>query len=348
MIAELNGRRLLIVGNPGSSEEPVYRIHRLLQKKILLDMDDYAFADAFRKAFRLIRKRFPVSNHQQVPDPQDWNICKEYIPHVQTLCRIYKQGASVSSLVDLNGEELARLFYDAGFYVWARGNTGHNAFLFLDTADKILDDIGFDKKAKLRADILGVTGALLLFSGCYERVNASDRLQRAFQIRKDIYVKHPEHDNDVLLQNSANDYALALLDSHRFDEAEKLFRNCRDHYLAWGPESENPFENSKYYGNFSTVLLWQGDVDKAIKYLKKSLTLTERFFHDKNSLYYRRVFMLGCFLLVKDDLRGALDKHLEVLTKRLELHGKHHEHTILSTYAVGAMYHHIGDLDTAM
>jgi tetratricopeptide (TPR) repeat protein len=211
-----------------------------------------------------------------------------------------------------------------------------------------LTTLGLIKKAKLRADILGVTGALLLFSGCYERVNASDRLQRAFQIRKDIYVKHPEHDNDVLLQNSANDYALALLDSHRFDEAEKLFRNCRDHYLAWGPESENPFENSKYYGNFSTVLLWQGDVDKAIKYLKKSLTLTERFFHDKNSLYYRRVFMLGCFLLVKDDLRGALDKHLEVLTKRLELHGKHHEHTILSTYAVGAMYHHIGDLDTAI
>ena len=70
-------------------------------------------------------------------------------------------------------------------------------------------------------------------------------------------------------------------------------------------------------------------------------------FSGKKALYYRRAFTLANIRLQSGDLQGALDKHLEVLTARLELHGKYQEHTIMSTYAVGAMYHHLGDLDTA-
>ena len=345
MINELSGRRLLSIKNTSNGEQ-AYTIHRLLQQKILLDMEDFAFADAFRKAFRLIRKRFPVANSQQVPNPQSWDTCQEYIPHVFTLRRIYDEHGPSTSLVELAPIDLARLFYEAGFYVWARQTTAYDGLSFLETAERIINHIQLDENDKLRADILVIKCVLLLNMGCVERAKGIILIERAWQIRRNIFEKHPEHDNDVLLQNAISEYSLFLMNEHRFEDAGKLIRERRDRYLVWGPESENPFENSKYYGNYSTVLMWRGEMAEALKFQERAIELTERY-SGKKALYYRRAFTLANIRLQSGDLQGALDKHLEVLTARLELYGKYQEHTIMSTYAVGAMYHHLGDLDTA-
>lgn len=346
MIGELSRRRLIAVKDRG--DEPAYQIHRLLQQKILEDMEDYAFADAFRKAFRLIRKKFPAADPRQVPDPGTWDTCQEYIPHISTFCRIRNKNAKlISELVTSpRPTELAELFYDAGFYVWARQTTGYDGLMFLDTAEKILDEIQMDQNSKIRADILCLTGLLLLNMGCVERGKGFHRLEHALQIRKTIYTECPNHDNEVLLSNAANDFSLCLLNEHRFEDSGQYIRECRDRYLSWGPESENPFENSKYYGNYSTILMWKGEMEKAVEFQRTALGLTEKF-SGRKGMYYRRLFMLACLRLQADDIQGALDTHMEALTARLELHGKHHEATILSTYAVGAMYHHLGDLGTA-
>lgn len=346
MMNELSRRRL-IEARTTSSGEPAFAIHRLLQQKILLDMEDFAFADALRKAFRLIRKRFPVADPQQVPDPQTWDTCQEYISHVVAFCRIYSRNAPpLISLGDPKPMELAGLFYDAGFYVWARQTTSYDGLWFLKTAEKILDDIRTDQNAKIRADIHCLTGMLLLNQGCLERARAVDRLEKAWQIRKMIYNADPERNNDVLRQNAANDYSLCLLNEHRFEEAGAIIRECRSRYLDWGDESNHPFEHSKFYGNYSVILMWKGQLKEAIKFQETAMALTEKF-SGKKGMYYRRSFMLACLLLQSGNFQAALDKHLEVLTARLELHGKHHEYTITSTYAVGATYHHLGDLGTA-
>lgn len=347
MINELSRRRLIGIKETGSGE-PAYRIHRLLQQKVLEDMEDYAFADAFRKAFRLIRKKFPAADSQQVPNPKSWDACQEYIPHISTLCRIRNKNAQlISELVRKpKPAELAELFYDAGFYVWARQTTAYDGLMFLETAENILDEIHMDPNAKIRADILCLTGLLLLNMGCVERVMGLRRLKDALEIREIIYAECPDHNNEVLLSNAANDYSLCLLNEHRFEDAGKRIRECRERYLVWGSDSENPFENSKYYGNYSIVLMWKGEMKKAIEFQEMALRLTEQF-SNRKGMYYRRLFMLACLHLQAGDIQGALDKHMETLTARLELHGKHHESTILSTYAVGAMYHHLGDLVTA-
>lgn len=345
MINELSGRRLLSTKDISNGEQ-AYTIHRLLQQKILLDMEDFAFADAFRKAFRLIRKRFPVADSQQVPDPQSWDTCQEYIPHVFRLRHVYDQNSPSTSMLEPAPIELAGLFYDAAFYIWARQTTAYDPLSFLGTAEKIIDDIGLDQNDKTRADILVLTCILLLNMGCVERAKGVALIERGWEIRKHIYNVNPVHDNDVLLQNAVNEYSLFLLNEHRFEEAGKLIKGCRDRYLEWGPESINPFENSKYYGNYSTVLMWRGEMDEALKFQEIAMQLTEKF-SGKKALYNRRAFTLANIRLQAGDIQGALDKHLEVLAARLELQGKHHEHTIMSTYAVGAMYHHLGDLDTA-
>lgn len=345
MINELIGRRLL-TEKKTSTGETAYTIHRLLQHKILQDMDDYGYADAFRKSFLLIRNQFPVSNAQQVPDPQNWSICQIYLPHISALHNIYQQNATSSPFGDPEPVEIARLFYDAGYHIWTRQSTAHNGLQYLKTAEKILDDIKMDPNDKIRADILCVTGLFLLNMGCVERRQGFDLLDKALQIRKKVYEQLPDHDNDVLLQNAANDHALCLLNEHHFEEAGVTFKQCRDRYLVWGLESENPFENSKYYGNYSVVLMWKGDMKQAIDFQKHSSRLIERFI-GRTASYYRKVFMLACVLLQSGDLQGALDLHLEVLSARLDLLGKHDEFTISSMYAVGAMYHHLGDPVTA-
>jgi hypothetical protein len=92
--------------------------------------------------------------------------------------------------------------------------------------------------------------------------------------------------------------------------------------------------------------MWEGKMKEAIQSIERCIELTKKF-SGQMWQYYRRMFFLACILLQTGDFQAALDRHLEVLTARLELHGKHHENTIMSTYAVGAMYHHLGDLSTA-
>ncbi|KAH8682294.1 hypothetical protein BX600DRAFT_448189 [Xylariales sp. PMI_506] len=346
MINELLGRRL-ISEKTMVNGETAYTIHRLLQTKIRLDMEDYGFADAFRKAFRLIRKLYPAADPQQVPNPRDWDTCEEYMPHLFTFRRIYKEYSSYASQIDPKPLELSELFYDAGFYIWARQGTAYDGLSFLESAEDLLDDMNIDQDAKLRADILSLKAVFLLSLGVVERSKGLNTLKEVWQVRQRIYQRDPTHDNDVLSQNAANDYSTSLLNEHEFEEAGKIMQDCHDRYLVWGPEEENPFENSKFYGNYSIVYLWRGDFAEAIAYQEKSIQLTETF-SGRKAMFYRRVFWFGCILLQTGNVQAALEKHLEVLTARLDLHGKHHELTIMSMYAVGAMYHHLGDIQTAI
>jgi hypothetical protein len=344
VISELRRRKLINVREPGEVyAEESYTVPKLIKNRLLLDMEGHVFLDAFRNSFRLARKVFPFADPQQVPRPVTFEACERYLPHVLSLHEIFvNKSISTSSLVDPKPLEVAELFYDAAFYVWAQGTTGYTSALFLDTAKRLLDDIEIEPDAKIRADILCIDGLELLDAGCVERARAAEVLLQAWELRNVIYEKTPNMDNDVLKENAACDYALALLDDHRFDEAGDIFKKNRERYLMWGVEDKNPFEFSKYYGNYSIILMMEGKLDEAVAYARKSAELTLKFHGVKGPVYYERLFTLACMLLQKGDLQEALDVHLEVLAARMGLLGKHHAFTILSIYAVGTVYDSLG------
>ncbi|KAK3368627.1 nb-arc and tpr domain-containing protein [Podospora didyma] len=349
MIHQLSRQRLITIKQVEDGD--AYFIHRVLQQKILFDLDDFSFADAFRKAFRLIRKKYPRAYPTQVPITEDMDTCRKYMPHLHSFHQAYQEHFSDHKVAPLGREKLvklAELFYDAGFYVWGAQTTAYDGLTYLESADQILNDIHFDPDDKLRADIHCMMGLLLLNMGYAERRKGTARLKSALHIREKIYEKDKTYDNDVLYQNAANDYALCLMNQYHFDEAGRMMRNCFERYKVWGPEEENPFENSKFYGNNCIVLLWENQIEKAIWSAERSLKYTETFTGGKRSQYYRRLFLLACILLQKGDVQGALNKHMETLDARLEIHGKHHEFTILSTYAVGAAFHYLGDHEKAI
>lgn len=73
-------------------------------------------------------------------------------------------------------------------------------------------------------------------------------------------------DNDVLFQNVVNDYFLCFFNEYKFEEVGIIIKNCCDCYFVWGMEDINLWENLKYYGNYSVVLMWMGELDQVISY----------------------------------------------------------------------------------
>lgn len=352
MITQLQRQRLIAIKEENG--EPAYIIHRVLQEMIQYDLDVYSFADAFRKAFRLLRNKFPVSNAQQVPVPADLEMCKRYMPHVASFFEGYQryneEHDGFISIGDVDPIEVAGLFYDAAFFVWGGASTAYKGTPYLEAADQILEEKKVQGNKKMRADINCIYGLLLLNMGYEQRALAAQRLEQAWDIRRHLYDQQPvvNGDEDVLSQNAANDWGICLMNQYRFDEADRLLQGCLERYKLWGTIEENPFEYSKFYGNYTVVLLWEGKFQEAIESCHTCLRLTERFGGGKRSQYYRRLFFLGCIYLQAGDLQKAYDTHVDALTQRIVLQGPYHENTLMSLYAVGAMFHYLGDVTRAM
>jgi tetratricopeptide (TPR) repeat protein len=347
MIRLLTGSKLIEVRVSEDGVES-YRIHRLLQQKIQIDIAaQLKFDSAMRKATRLVRKRFPEAPAIQAPAPHNYRMCQEYMPHAFSLLRTYNDAQEHWPLFEKT-KELADLFYDAGFYVWDRQATEQDGLAFLDAAEAILDALNIDQFSERRADIHCMSGLLRNTMGCQQRDESLWRLKLALNIRQHAYDTYEySRTRDVLLQNAATDYGILLLNKYDFVGAEAIFERCLERYRAWGTEEEIPFEYSKYYYNMGIVRMWQERVDESIAFLQRSVDLAEAAF-GREGQYWDNLFMLACFIRHTGDAQKALDMHLQILKARLDQFGKHSKSTILSTYAVGVMYASIGDLPTAM
>jgi len=347
LIRLLGGWKLIEVkiGDDGLES---YRIHRLLQQKIVIEnAAQLKFDSAMRKATRLVRKRFPESPAIQAPAPYNFSRCKEYMPHVFSLLRAFKDAQENYPGFEQT-KELADLFYDAGFYVWDRQATEHDGLAFLDAAEAILDSLGTDPMSERRADIHCMSGLLRITMGCQQREESLRDLKQALNIRQHAYDSYGyTMTRDVLLQNAATDYGILLLNRYDFVQAEHIFEGCLKRYRVWGTEKEMPFEYSKYYYNMGIVRMWQERVEESITFLQRSVDLAEAAF-GKEGQYWDNYFMLACFIRQAGDAQKALDMHLEILKAKLDQLGKHSKSTILSTYAVGVMYGAVGDLPTAI
>lgn len=354
MIGLLSGRGLIeIKRDEGGGTESYYRMHRQLQRNIILDVDDdpLRFDRAVKGATLLIRKRFPGSPAIQDPAPQNWEACQEYIPHILRLHRAYR-GALEKNTPSSTcwTRELADLFYDAGFYVWdGQSLAVQDGLAFLDAAENILNGLGPDTvEPARRADIHCISGLLRNAVGCRQRADSLQRLKTAFGIRENVYKSHAySMTHDVLLRNAATDYAISLINYYRFDEAETILNGCLERYHVWGTEREIPFEYSKYYYNMGIVRMWQQEMEEAIRFLQRSANLAKAAF-GKRGQYWDNSFMLACCLQQAGAVQTSLDMHLEVLQARLSLLGKRSKSTILSMYAVGTVYANLGDTPTAM
>jgi tetratricopeptide (TPR) repeat protein len=249
---------------------------------------------------------------------------------------------------------LAQLLYDAGFNSWERERIPDGIQL-LDLAESVLDGLDHGIKDSLRADIHAIYGMFTDSAGGRQRTIGLKRRQEAMNIRRDVIRmvrregRLPTRTQEILLQNSVNDYAYCLLQSNAYDEAEPLFESCFEKYQHWGTEEEIPFEYSKYFHNIGTVRMYQGRHEEAVTNLRRATGLTQRAMGNDQLTYklLRDRYMYACVLLQAGKLQEAYEVHLNILKDREGLCGEHNELTLESYYAVGAMCEYLGDLEEA-
>lgn len=85
--------------------------------------------------------------------------------------------------------------------------------------------------------------------------------------------------------------------------------------------------------------MWQGNFQDAIRLCYRGVELFEQAVGHTWKVFLSQ-FILAYILLQSGDLQGALDLHLQIC-------GKYDFTTVSSCYAVGAMYHYLGDLSAA-
>jgi tetratricopeptide (TPR) repeat protein len=341
-------RRRLITTKIQSGQE-ILGVHRLLQCKILqeLDRDPKRRYEVFLQAFTLVRKRFPRPSPIQVPDPSNWDRCKESLQHILSLRRIFVDCLSKTPPIP-DSVEFSQLLYDAGFNCWEREMT-QDGLRLLESAENILNRLSYDPHARLRADIHAIAGIIRDNVGISKKLEGLQQRLKALEIRKwivDNTQGHVAKEDEVLLYNAMNDVAESWLQSYQYSKAAVLIEECRKQYQKWGTEEEYPFEYAKYYRNIGTVRMLQRRFDEAIECTQRALDLTQKD-TGIGPRYLSYLYDMGCHVLQAGDKKKALELHLKVEELREEICGEYNDVTLQSCYTVGAMYHHLADMDQA-
>jgi tetratricopeptide (TPR) repeat protein len=341
MIAELSGRKLVHVKVQDGQQ--VLSIHRLLQEKILQNLQVDELTEVFGKAYCLVRKNFPPASPIQVPEPDKAPACKEYIPHVLSLRRAFNDITAIEPSFDL-----AQLFYDAGFHVWERQTAPDEGVLYLKTAERILDRLNYDPHAKIRADIHTAMAMLYSIIGISVRTQTLQRLRDAHTIRQKVYeLDTLSRENDILCTNAASDLGHYLLETWAYEEADKIYQACYEKYCEWGIENDLPFEYSKHYYNNARLCMHRGRYSEAVRLFWKGMELGERAL-GKTWFYWNVQFTLACTMLQMGEAQSALEIHLKGFSEQEKALGKYDSATMTSNYAVGAVYHHLGNYSAAV
>ncbi|CAD6453997.1 e5498df8-1fed-48ea-8e93-0b1bd6b106a1 [Sclerotinia trifoliorum] len=181
-----------------------------------------------------------------------------------------------------------------------------------------------------------------------------DRRQKARIIRKELLEDEkkkvqmdPAHkvDPDIELQyyNAVNDVGISACQRNEFLQAHVDFSQCYEQYQKWGNEQTHALEYAKYYHNMAYVRMYEGKYKDAIDLAQKGVDLVE----PGTARYCWFQYDLACIILQSGNPQQALELHLNVLSLGKEICGGRSSFYLMSEYTVGAMYHHIGNLELA-
>lgn len=321
-------------------------MHRALQRAILfkLDKDTTARHQFFLSAIAAIRMITPSASATQTPNPRLWDQFENAVPQILAL-----QNAFVQSEPSMEGSEVfAQLLYDAAFNTWER-ESSQDGLRLLTTAQAVLDELEYDSDAKLRADILVMRGVICDNIGISRRKEALHVKEVAVGIRQMVVNRSQaslDVTDDILLYNALNDTAESHLQYYDYQQANRLIELCRKRYTTWGTEEEYPFEYGKYYRNKGLVYTLQGRFQDAINAAKRSVELA-KLDTGVGPRYLLYLQELASHLLQSGNVQGALERHEEVFGLRERLCGKFHDVTLQSSYAVGSMHYHLGNMAEA-
>jgi tetratricopeptide (TPR) repeat protein len=358
IIPNLVNQRFVQETRRKQEEGEVYHIHRVLQARLLRDLKTrpHERDEAFKTAFNLVRYHLPRPSLDS-PDQSKWSVVKEYLPHVLSLQRAYADPLAITTPTPFH--DLAELFKDGGVVLWQR-YIHNDALKLLNSAEKILDDLGSDDE-NLRAEINVTINLLLQYFGISRRQEAKDRVERILHYRQRLCErKAPDQvtreDKDKL-NNAHADYANVLLQFNLYEKAEPIYEKCYTNCIA---TAENPtvdpvsgvpvfpslaFALAKINHHLAHCKMYRRDWPEAIRLANLAVTMIERV--NDRQLTMRYQFDLACILLQSGKMNEAWALQRDILQARIGLQGRASYFSLQSQYAYAVLCHYLGKLDEA-
>ncbi|CAK7219343.1 hypothetical protein SCUCBS95973_003790 [Sporothrix curviconia] len=346
IISKLKSQSIVTERRQGDRE--IYTVHRLLQSKLLQDMNaEREERDIiFGTAYELIRTRLPRPS-LDTPEQAKWNAFKEYLPHVLSLQRAYADPLSIVNVEPFLG--LAELFKDGGVLLWQRYIHG-DALKLLRSAERVLDQLP-QQNDNLRSEINITINLLLQYFGINYRKEINERSAKILEFR-DSVLKHKSPDTvterDKLFLNDARaDYANTLLQFNDFQQAEPIYQECLATYMEIGDleDGGTAFAVAKLHHHLAYCKMYRRQFDEALELSERATQIIEKVSDMAMTMRYR--FDLACITLQSGRLQEALDLHQGILKARLGFQGRASYFTLQSQYAVAALCHYLGRLEDA-
>ncbi|KAH6635890.1 hypothetical protein F5144DRAFT_546060 [Chaetomium tenue] len=335
---------------PGVSHS--YSIHRMLQKKVLGDMetDHVSRQQAFNRVVALVGNVFPPVTDFMVPIREDMILYKESIGHVTRLEAVFRIGNKTSKTPLVGDMAFVQLLIGAGFYLY-EVRLGTPGLALLGTAEGICaarvvaTDADSAKWIKLRATALQISWAIMGAStGIAERQKTTDKMAKVLELRKEYAAADRSHDKyvgRVLLANAHNDMAVQLLDNGEYDAAEDHVNiSIRMKQELQSERIMPPYQFAEQNKNTALVHAGQGRTQESVDLSQEAVKVLPN--EEEDGVRSIFLFVHGICLANAGNLLGALDVFMKCYKVRTTAFGIHGIPRLHSLYAIAYTQYRLG------
>jgi len=231
---------------------------------------------------------------------------------------------------------------DAGNYLWEQERRD-DGLAMLQTAKAVFESISPShdtRDDKEYAKTLCLMACLLCGGGITGRSEGREYFGQVLELRKQHFAMIPRdmvsNGDRFLLANGFNDFACGLLHDSSYWEAESPLREALALKRACGTEDKFKAEFAEAFKNISYVLLAKDQCQDAVTNMRRATELALDVYRESSAAYQLHLFHLGCVLYTSGRIEESLQIHQKVMRSRKDqVFGEHHEHTLNSYYAVG-------------
>lgn len=351
-ILELKDRHLVTRHLAESKHEYYISIHRLLQRSVLLQLNENELErqKTFDETLHLVRLAFPRQSHVQIPQNENWILSQKALPHAMSLLSVFETSSG------LKGSLLfAELLSDVGNYLWEQSLL-RDGLKCLEAADTMYQQYASDVQYDVleHSKIETILGCIHLFLGPEARTASLKCFLRSLERRNKYFSKaigssHSELNNGfessstsdsevLLLANAYNDVACVLVDFEDYEEAEIFLLRSIEIKRNRGLKEESEFSSFCFAANFcnmSMVYIGQGKLEEAVEVAKHSAMLYQTYGLGReagDSVNSEFWFQYAIALFCAGRIEEALEEHEKALKARIEDFGEKGINTLNSLY----------------
>ncbi|KAL7791167.1 hypothetical protein V8C43DRAFT_284409 [Trichoderma afarasin] len=327
-----------------------YSIHRVLQKKVLNDMDadEISRQLSFSRAVALVGNVFPPITDFMVPIHKDMMLYKESIAHVTRLEEVF-QIYNKSSRNLVGDMAFVQLLIGAGFYLY-EVRLGTPGLALLNTAEDICAaraSTGTEsaKWIKLWATALQISWAIMGAStGITQRQKATENMAKVLELRK-AYAE-ADRSNDkyvgrVLLANAHNDMTVQLIDNGEYDAAAShVDISVRMKQELQSERIMPPYQFAEQNKNMALIQAGQGRTKEAVDLSQEAVKVLPN--EEEDGVHTIFLFVHGICLANAGDFSGALAVFTKTYKVRVTAFGIHGTPTLHNLYAIAYTRYRLG------